>query len=108
MSVNVEHIGSKLVVDQPFPWPSNAEAWVERLRHARTKAEVLDAVLDLRDDAYDHPDAWERFNTVRLLHFLADGLEDTTEDSNNWGSLGFLLGHAVGVARSDVPSNWDA
>lgn len=86
---------------------SRALEWVERLQTATTREEVMAAVWDLRDDAYDHPVAWERFSVVRLLTFLGGDLEDTPDGTFDWSRFGALLGTALGAARSESGTNWD-
>lgn len=87
---------------------TRAPEWIRRLQSAATREEVLAAVWDLRDDAYDHPEAWERFTAVRLLTFLGGELEDATEDETfDWSRFGALFGAGVGAARSESATNWD-
>ncbi|WP_408895759.1 hypothetical protein ACJ5H2_12670 [Nocardioides sp. R1-1] len=86
---------------------SKADEWIERLRAASTRDEVLGAVWDLRDDAYDFPGEWQRVSAVRLLHFLADQLEQVADGTVTWERFGRLIGNAVADARSGTPSNWD-
>lgn len=86
---------------------SRASEWVERLQNATSREAVLAAVWDLRDDAYDHPDAWDRVSVVRLLTFLGDDLEDAPDGTFDWSRFGALLGAALGAARSESGTNWD-
>lgn len=86
---------------------SQADAWLDRLRAASDREAALAVVWDLRDDAYDFPEAWTNVTVVRLMHFLADELEHTSDDAIDWGKFGSLLATAVKAARSNIPSNWD-
>lgn len=86
---------------------SKADEWIERLRAASTRDAALNTVWDLRDDAYDFPAEWQRLTAVRLLHFLAEQLEQAGDDAIDWEQFGNLVGNAVAVARSDTSSNWD-
>lgn len=85
---------------------SRAPEWVERLKNATTKEDVVAVIYDLRDDAYDHPEAWDRFTVVRLLTFLGDDLEDAPDGTFGWSRFGSLLGAAMGAARTES-NNWD-
>lgn len=73
---------------------SKADEWIERLRAASTRGAALDAVWDLRDDAYDFPDEWQRLTAVRLSSFLADQLNQAADDAIAWEQFGALVGNA--------------
>lgn len=90
-----------------IPTERMTRAWLERLRSSASRQDVMESALDLRDNAYDLPDAWRRFTVVRFLTFLCDMVEDAADDATNWDYFGSLLGDAISKARSDASTNWD-
>ena len=82
-------------------------AWLERLQRAKTREDVLAAVWDLRDNAYDLPEAWKFVTPVRFLQYLGESLEDATDEATNWDYFGALIGEVIAKARSGLPTNWD-
>lgn len=61
-----------------------------------SRADLVDAVWDLRDRAYDNPDPWERVNAQAFFQALAEalGAEDQRAgrpDDASWGEFAALL-----------------
>lgn len=83
-------------------------AWLDRLKEGSTREDVLAALRDLRDNAYDLPAAWDAFTAARFVHFLAESLDVCDDTATNWDFFGSVIGAAIGQARSGVPTNWDA
>jgi hypothetical protein len=53
---------------------------LQRLSDAGTKEELLDALRDLRDSAFDHPQTWKALTAETLLQALAESLEDSPSE----------------------------
>ncbi|MFB8230654.1 hypothetical protein [Cellulosimicrobium sp. NPDC055967] len=76
----------------------NFETGMQRLAAARTKDQLVDAVWDLRDSAYDHPDSWKGFNAETFFQRLGEALDTASVDSGPTVTAA-LLGRAVREAR---------
>jgi hypothetical protein len=55
---------------------------LQRLDAARTKDELVEALWDLRDSAYDQPGAWSALRAEMVLHSLAYELEQMPADND--------------------------
>jgi hypothetical protein len=53
---------------------------LQRLGAAETKQQLVDALWDLRDSAYDQPQAWGGLTVETLLQALAEELEEAPGD----------------------------
>lgn len=51
---------------------------LQRLGTAQTKEQLISAVWDLRDSAFDRPDLWSAFTAERLFQYWAEELEEQT------------------------------
>jgi hypothetical protein len=49
-----------------------------RLRAAKTSDEILDALWDLRDSAYDHPQSWHALTAETLFQALAETVAEAS------------------------------
>jgi hypothetical protein len=61
--------------------------WLQRLGAAQTKQQLVDAVWDLRDLAYDHPELWTALTPLTLLQGLGEELEDAPPDDGGQTSI---------------------
>lgn len=58
-----------------------------RLGAAATKQQLVDALWDLRDSAYDQPQAWRALTAEMLLQALAEELEQAPLDDGDQTSI---------------------
>ncbi|MFF2830449.1 hypothetical protein ACFVSK_01670 [Cellulosimicrobium cellulans] len=82
-------------MDQP-------EIGLRRLGAAQTKDQVVDALWDLRDSSYDHPERWNAFTAEAFFQRLAEELEAAPGDGGA-ALPAELLARAVERTR-DYPS----
>jgi hypothetical protein len=62
----------------------------QRLGAAKTKQQLVDALWDLRDSAYDQPHAWTALTAETLLQALAEELEQAPPDNGGQTSIHVL------------------
>lgn len=68
---------------------------LHRLRDATAREEILDALWDLRDLAFDRPGSWAPLTADTLLQALAEAVEDmSADDRRDWLIANRLLAHA--------------
>ncbi|MFF3065733.1 MULTISPECIES: hypothetical protein [unclassified Oerskovia] len=70
---------------------------LQRLDAARTKDELVGALWDLRDSAYDTPEVWSAFAAEAFFQRLAGELEDAPADDGGQISVP-VFARAVKVA----------
>ena len=72
---------------------------LERLRSVETREELIEAIWDLRDSAYDEPEAWTGLTAETFFQAMAEALE---EEPSEGGAVvaGDVLGRAIRKARS--------
>jgi hypothetical protein len=70
---------------------STALARIERMRLSSTRSDVVDAIWDLRDLAYDHPKSWQGFTAELLFQALAEEADRAPSDAVDWDGLATLL-----------------
>jgi hypothetical protein len=70
---------------------SEALERIDRLRSTNTKADALDALWDLRDLAYDRPEAWHGFTAELLFQAFAENVDGAAHDAIDWGAFTSLL-----------------
>jgi hypothetical protein len=63
---------------------------LQRLGAAETKEQLVDALWDLRDSAYDQPQAWTAMTAEKLLQALAEELEKAPPDDGGQTSIHVL------------------
>ncbi|MCC2322354.1 hypothetical protein [Cellulomonas xiejunii] len=69
------------------------------LAAAKTKDQLVNAVWDLRDSAYDHPEEWTAFTAYTFFQCLAEELDAAPETG---GMVPVdLLARALGRAPAD-------
>jgi hypothetical protein len=73
---------------------------LQRLAAAQTKDHLIDAVWDLRDSAYDHPESWKGFTAEAFFQRLGEALEGASADRGP-AVPADLLARVVGAARHD-------
>jgi len=71
---------------------------LQRLAVAQTKDQLVNAIWDLRDSAYDHPEHWNAFTAEAIFQCLADELEAAPADEGI-AVPADLLARAVRKAR---------
>jgi hypothetical protein len=62
----------------------------QRLGAAKTKQQLVDALWDLRDSAYDQPQLWAALTGETLLQALAEELEQAPHDDGGQTSIQVL------------------
>jgi hypothetical protein len=67
----------------------------QRLHEAGTTEEFVDAVWDLRDSAYDHPEAWTGLTAETLFQALGETLEGELTRGADDESANRLLAKAL-------------
>lgn len=67
----------------------------EALGAAQSRDEVSDALVQLRDLAYDRPDAWQGLSAEVLFQFLMERVDSAEDDALDWASVGSVLGDAL-------------
>lgn len=72
---------------------------LEKLRSVETREKLIEAIWDLRDSAYDEPEAWTNLTAETLFQALAKALE---EDHSEGGPVvaSNVLARAISKARS--------
>lgn len=76
---------------------------LQRLDAAQTKDQLVDALWDLRDSAYDTPEVWAAFTALGFLQSLAGELDQ--ESAGDEGQISvLLLARALGRALDPRPS----
>lgn len=70
---------------------STALATVERLRSSTARDDVINAIWDLRDLAYDHPKSWHGFTAELLFQALAEEADRAPSEAVDWEGLATLL-----------------
>jgi hypothetical protein len=60
---------------------------LQRLGAAETKQQLVDALWDLRDSAYDQPQLWKALTAETLLQALAEELEQAPPDDGGQTSI---------------------
>lgn len=68
--------------------------WLQKLAEAQTKQQLIDAVWDLRDSAYDTPQVWLPITAEALFQGLGEVLEHEATDDIS-GISGDLLARAL-------------
>lgn len=68
---------------------------LHRLRDATARDEVLGALWDLRDLAFDHPESWHALTAETLFQALAETLEEVPADDREWLAVNRLLARAI-------------
>jgi hypothetical protein len=63
---------------------------LQRLGVAETKQQLVDALWDLRDSAYDQPHVWTALTADTLLQALAEELEQAPPDDGGQTSIHVL------------------
>ena len=63
---------------------------LQRLGTAETKQQLVDALWDLRDSAYDQPQMWAALTSETLLQALAEELEQALPDDGGQTSIHVL------------------
>jgi hypothetical protein len=63
---------------------------LQRLGAAETRQQLVDALWDLRDSAYDQPQVWTTLTAETLLQALAEELEQATPDDGGQTSIPVL------------------
>jgi len=76
---------------------SEATDWIDRLRSTTTRVAALDALWDLRDLAYDRPQAWHGFVAEVFFQVLAEQVDEAS-DAIDWGAFTSLLAAALTAA----------
>ena len=61
---------------------------LQRLDAAQTKDQLVEALWDLRDSAYDAPETWTAFTAERFLQVFTEELEQ--EPSGDEGQISVL------------------
>jgi len=56
---------------------------LQRLHAARTKDQLVDALWDLRDSAYDSPEVWSQFNAEAFFQGLASEMDQVPADDSD-------------------------
>jgi hypothetical protein len=67
---------------------------VRRLRDATTRGEVLNALWNLRDSAFDRPQSWQALTAETLLQALAETIENIPADDRDLPVANLLLARA--------------
>lgn len=75
---------------------------LQRLDAAQTKDELVEALWDLRDSAYDQPGAWSALMAEVVLQCLAYELEQAPADNDGEITVR-LLARALGKALDPWP-----
>jgi hypothetical protein len=68
---------------------------LQNLRDAASRDDVLNAVWDLRDSAYDRPQSWSVLTAETFLQALAEAVEDAPADDREWQVANRLLARAL-------------
>jgi hypothetical protein len=63
---------------------------LQRLGAAKTKQQLVDALWDLRDSAYDQPQVWTALTAETLLQALAEELEQAPPEDEGQTSIHVL------------------
>jgi len=66
-----------------------------RLRDATTNDEILNALWDLGDSAYDHPQSWDALTAEALFQALAETVAEVPADDRGWFAASRLLARAL-------------
>lgn len=77
---------------------TTALAWIERMRTASAKDDVVSVIWDLRDLAYDNPRGWDGFTADLLFQALAEEVDQAPGDAVNWDGLASLLAASLAKA----------
>ena len=67
--------------------PVTASPEIKWLREAKTPGEVLDAIWNLRDSAFDHPELWKPFTALSFFQYVAEVLDASPECYDGVGPL---------------------
>jgi hypothetical protein len=67
---------------------------VRRLRDATTRGEVLNALWNLRDSAFDRPQSWQALTAETLLQALAETIENIPADDRDLPVANLLMARA--------------
>jgi hypothetical protein len=67
---------------------------VRRLRDATTRGEVLNALWNLRDSAFDRPQSWQALTAETLLQALAETIENIPADDHDLPVANLLMARA--------------
>lgn len=68
---------------------------LQRLDDARTTQEIVDALWDLRDSAFDEPQVWQALTAETLLQALAESLENAPAEDGSGQSANRLVAQAL-------------
>ena len=75
---------------RPIPYDRSMDdltLGLQRLGVAETKQQLVDALWDLRDSAYDQPPVWTALTAETLLQTLAEELDQTPPDDGGQTSI---------------------
>ncbi|QGQ20477.1 hypothetical protein GC089_16395 [Cellulomonas sp. JZ18] len=72
----------------------------QRLAAAETREQLVDALWDLRDSAYDHPEEWDAFTAETFFQCLAEELGEVPDAGGAVPTD--VLARAVGRACADA------
>jgi hypothetical protein len=82
--------GSETYLGGPVPYHRPMDAMtlgLQRLGAAETKQQLVDALWDLRDSAYDQPQVWTSLTAETLLQALAEELDQAPLDDGGQTSI---------------------
>jgi hypothetical protein len=65
------------------------------LREATTHDEVVNALWDLRDSAYDRPQSWHALTAETLFQALAETVAEGPADDHDWFVANRLLAKSL-------------
>jgi hypothetical protein len=72
---------------------------LEKLRSVETREKLIEAIWDLRDSAYDEPEAWTHLTAETFFQALAEALEED-HSQGEAAVASDVLAHAISKARS--------